>query len=152
MRRTAMLVMAAAVAVACLSAPLVVDPAAAQDVSGATVAASPWADFWAALQAPLVVFATAVLTALGGIVSYYARRFLGERAALAVNESYRIAMEAAAGWLRGRLNGKQLDDFMLDEAINYVTQSYPEVERTEPDRNVIGEDIMAAFGRLLAKA
>jgi hypothetical protein len=146
-----MLVMAAAFAVACLTTPLVVDPAAAQDVA-LPASASPWAAFWAALQAPLVVFATAVLTALGGIVSYYARRFLGERAALAVNESYRIAMEAAAGWLRGRLNGRTLDDRMLEEAIDYVTQSYPEVERTEPDRNVVGEDIMAAFGRLLAKA
>jgi len=147
-----MLAMAAAVAVACLYLAFPSQPAAAQEVIAATVEPSPWAAFWAAIHAPLVVFATAVLTALGGIVSYYARRFLGERAALAVNESYRIAMEAAAGWLRGRLNGRTLDDRMLDEAVDYVTVSYPEVPKIEPNTRVIGEDIMAAFGRLLAKA
>ena len=151
MRLSALIVVVAMIAIAFVAAPLVA-PAFAQEAVTFSPDLSPWVAFWAALQAPLVVFATAVLTALGGIVSYYARRFLGERAALAVNESYRIAMEAAAGWLRGRLNGRPLDDRMLDEAIDYVTTSYPEVPRIEPDTKVVGEDIMAAFGRLLARA
>ncbi len=150
MRLSAFTLVAVLIAVAFITAPLVA-PAFAQEVVTMPPDLSPWVAFWAALQAPLVVFATAVLTALGGIVSYYARRFLGERAALAINESYRIAMEAAAGWLRGRLDGRPLDDRMLDEAIDYVTTSYPEVPRIEPDARVVGEDIMAAFGRLLAR-
>jgi hypothetical protein len=135
-------------------APLVIAPefAFAQEV--AVVPASPWAEFWAALQAPLLAFATAVLSALGLIVSYYAKCFLGERAALAVNTTYQMAVDQAAGWLAAKLGqgsaGMAVDPAspVVAEAIRYVRESYPEVNAIEPVGTILAKDVIAAFGRL----
>lgn len=113
---------------------------------------SPWTDFWAALQAPLLAFATAVLGALGIAITGVVRRKFGAEAALAFNRTYEIAMTAAAGWLKARLQGRALDDKMLDEAVEYVLSSYPEVRDIEPRAKVIADDILAALGRLGVKA
>lgn len=126
----------------------------AQD-AGTVVPASPWADFWADVQAPLAVFATAVLTALGSIVAYYARRFLGERSALAVNEIYRMAVDAGGGWMMAKIGAgavpPSVEDRVLADAIEYVRKSYPDTKDIEPNGRNLANDILAAFGRLKAK-
>lgn len=139
---------AAMIVVALLLVPVIAVMAFAQDAVVITPA-SPWDDFWRQIQAPLAAFAMAVLTAFGTVVTFYARRWFGDGAALAANQSYKIAMEAAAGWLAAKLlTGREMDDALLSEATDYITGSYPEVSKIEPNLFTVGEDILAAFGRL----
>jgi hypothetical protein len=82
---------------------------------------SPWADFWAALQAPLAVFVMAVLGLLGSTVSYYARKIGGVQAEKIANGAYQILLDQAAGWVRGER--KEGEEVTIDDAVNYLRHS-----------------------------
>jgi hypothetical protein len=151
MRKLAAFAAAAMIAAVFIGLPILAIAAFAQDVIIAPTP-SPWASFWAAIQAPLLAFVTAVLGALGVAIAGVVRKKFGAEAELAFNQVYRIAMDAAAGWLAARIaEGRVIDDALVNEAVDYATRSYPEVQTIEPRLANIAEDILAAFGRLKAK-
>lgn len=139
---------AAMIVVAILLVPVFVVAAFAQDAVVVTDA-SPWPAFWQMLWPPLATFLMAVLGLLGAIVSYYAKKIGGSKAEVIANSAYQILLDQAAGWLlEERKNGA---DVTIDDAVEYLRKSYPEVKDHEPSGAMLGSDIIGAVGRMLAK-
>ena len=112
------------------------------------------------LAEPTAVFVKLVLGALGLVVTFYARRWFGDRGMLVANEIYKIGVDQAAGWLKARMEAGGVtmaavvdspQSSLVAEATDYLRRSYPETAAIEPSTVKMGADIVAALGKLLAR-
>lgn len=135
---------------------------AAPVVSTTPVDVGPWGAFIASIQPTVSLLVTAVFTALGAVVAYYAAKILPSWLTSIVTSYYGQAAEAAAGWLNNylaNLAGKgatapktlTAQSPEVQEAVNYLMTSYPKAAAVAVNRDELAHDILAALGRLFPR-
>lgn len=125
-------------------------------------ATEPWGGFFASIIPALTALVTAVLSALGLIVMFYANKFLPAWGTSLVTQNYQKAAEAAAGWLNNYLSGLAgqnvaapktltINSDAVSKAVDYMVSSYPKAADVASSRDEIAHDILAMFGKLFPR-
>lgn len=149
----ALLVVAAGIPVAFAQ-----DPGSMSGAGAVIIAPTPsiWDQVWNAVFVAIAPIVVIVIGWVGVKLRAAAEKWFGAEAALAANQSYKLMLLAGAGLLRQKWVAAGKDPAMFDrfveDVLAYLQNSWgDELDEAEPRIDVVRQDLLAAFGELMAK-
>ncbi len=132
-------------------------------------------DFLTAIEPTLITLFTAILTALGVIITKFVTDHFGAKTAMLESQGYQMASEYAAGWLKTYLDTLAgstaalasttavpvpatpltINAPVVQDAVKYMKQSFPDaihkIETSTGSKlgdHELAADILGAFGKI----